>query len=152
MEIWKFLHILSMFAAVTLLVGGSLFYERIVHSRDVAAIRRFAKVLKPLENLGIGLVILGIVFGLVTVAVANFDYTQGWLVIAYVLVGLLFVLGPIESASLAKVATAAEASPLDAPSPELVAAIQNRGRIVLQVVSTLLYVVIIFDMVVKPFS
>ena len=40
MEIWKTLHILSMFTAVTLLVGASVFAERVVYSRDVHAIRR----------------------------------------------------------------------------------------------------------------
>jgi hypothetical protein len=151
MEIWKTLHILSMFTAVTLLVGASVFAERVVYSRDVHAIRRIGTALRPLENVGIAMVIVGVVFGIITAVVGPFDLTQAWLVIAYVLVVALFVLGPIESAMLRRVFDAARTSPVDAPSTELEAAIANPRRTAITWVSILLYALIIVDMVTKPF-
>jgi uncharacterized membrane protein len=151
MEYWKFLHILSMFGSVTLLVGTDLLIHRIVHTGDVGAIRRAAKAYKPLGNAGIALVSLGVVFGLVTAIVGPFDLTQTWLILAYVIVAALFTLGPIEGKLAAKVFAAAETSPEDAPSAELTAAIEDRTWTILMTISTLLYVAVIFVMVTKPF-
>jgi hypothetical protein len=73
MLIFKALHILSMFAAVTLLVGEHLFYAVAVWRRDVralAAIRRLS--VKPFylaegaPIVAIGLLLAGVVFGLLT--------------------------------------------------------------------------------------
>ena len=144
---WKFLHIASMFAAVTLLVGGSLFAERIMRTRDRAAISKFGAVLRPLDNLGVALGVAGIAFGLVTAIVGPFDLLQSWLVIAYVLVAVLLVLGPIESAMLRRVFEEASA---EGDDDALDVAIADTRRSALTIVSAALYVAIIFVMVTKP--
>jgi uncharacterized membrane protein len=143
---WKFLHIASMFAAATLLVGGSLFAERIVRTRDRAVISRFGAVLRPLENLGVALGIAGITFGFVTAIVGPFGLLEPWLITAYVLVAVMFALGPIESAMLARVFEAATA----ADDTALAAAISDTRRTMLTFVSAALYVAVIFVMVTKP--
>jgi uncharacterized membrane protein len=152
MQYWKFLHIVSMFAGVTLLVGVSVFGERIISTRDVVAIRRYASVYPPLERIGIAAVSLGVVFGFITAIVGPFDLTEGWLIAAYVLVVALFVLGPIEGRLYGAVAEAAESTEGDQPTPELATLIDDRGRRTLTLISVVLYVAVIFTMVTKPFS
>ena len=152
MSIWKFFHIVSMFAAVSLFVGTSVLFGRLVGTRDVVAIRRFEGVAVPVVRVAIGLVLLGLVFGLITVNDENFSYTQGWLIAAYLIFGALFALGPFEGRWQARIFAAAKASPDDAPSPELEAMIANTGRRAVVLTSMVLYVAIIYDMVMKPFS
>ena len=152
MEYWKFLHILSMFTGVTLLVGVSLFGSRIIATRDVAAIRRYAVVYPPLERAGIAAVSLGVVFGFITAIVGPWDLTQGWLVTAYVLVVALFALGPIEGRMYKQVADAAARSEGNDVTTELATLIDDRRRNTLTIMSVVLYIAVIFTMVTKPFS
>ena len=151
MSIWKFLHVVSMFAAVGLFLGVSVLFERMVGTRNVVAIRGFERVVLPVVRVAIGLVLLGLVFGLITVGDENFSYTDTWVVIAYVIYAALFALGPFEGRWQVKIFAAAKASPDDAPSPELEALIANTGRKAITVTSIVLYGLIIYDMVMKPF-
>jgi uncharacterized membrane protein len=82
----------------------------------------------------------------VTAIVGPFDLLQSWLVIAYVLVAVLLVLGPIESAMLRRVFEAASAESDDT----LDAAISDTRRSALTIASAALYVAVIFVMVTKP--
>jgi hypothetical protein len=152
MSIWKFFHIVSMFAAVSLFVGTSVLFERLVATRDVPAIRRFEGVAGPVVRAAIAIVLLGLVFGLITVNDEGFSYTQGWVVAAYVLFFALFALGPFEGRWQVRIFTAARESPDDAPSPRLEALITSTARRAIVWSSMVLYVLIIYDMVRKPFS
>ena len=150
MLIFKFLHIVSMFAAVTLLVGGSISFALIAHRRDPQLIVRFSPILSRIEGTGVVVAIAGVVFGVLTALTGGFDLLDGWLIVAYAITITLFILGPIESVFAGRVITAAEASP-DTPSPELKAQLADRRGDFLAIVSTVLYVLIIADMVFKPF-
>jgi hypothetical protein len=152
MQYWKFLHIVSMFSGVTLLVGVSLFGERIIATRDVGAIRRFSSVYPPLERAGIAVVTLGVVFGFITAIVGPWELTDGWLITAYILVAALFAIGPVEGRMFKQVADIAQRNDATEATPELASAIDDRRRRTLTIVSVLLYVAVIFTMVTKPFS
>jgi hypothetical protein len=148
---WKVLHVVSMFAAVTLLVGGSLYFDVIVRKRDAQLLARFGSLaMGPLTNVGVGLIVAGLVFGLVTAIVGDFDLTETWLVIAYVIAVLLFILGPIEGRLAARAIEAAEASG-GRWTDELAKVAEDPRRSALSWASTALYVAIIVDMVAKPF-
>lgn len=152
MTFWKVLHVVSMFSAVTLLVGGSVYFDALVRKRDARVLAAFGETaMGPLGNIGIGLVIAGVVFGLVTAIVGDFDLTQTWLVIAYVLVVILFVVGPIEG-KLAGKAIAAAQEAGDGWPDDLAKIADDPRRSTLTWVSTLIYAVIVVDMVAKPFS
>ena len=134
---------------MTLLVGTSPYLGRVLRTRDVNAIRRIWEVYRPLERAGIAAVTLGIIFELVTAIVGPFDLTHRWLLVAYVLVALLFKLGPIEGAMYAKVIEPAKASPGDVPSAELELALDDRRRFLMTTASVMLYVAVIFTMITK---
>jgi len=151
MPIFIFLHVLAMFTAVALAYGPAALMVVASRRRDVRALRA---IVSTSERLGpaVGIAFAaGIVLGLVSVFLYNFDPLQGWLVIAYVLVvvslGMTFL---FTNPWLKKVAAAAEASPDDQMSAELLELVdspRNRGLLAFD---ALLIVLLIADMVLKP--
>jgi len=151
-EILKFFHILLMFTAVTMFVGGEFYAMHIERSGDVRAIRRMYEAAKTLDMVGVVTVILGLILGIITAINGNLDLTQTWLIIAYVLYVAIMALGiGYWTPRSKKVLAAAEASPDDAMSPELAGLLKTPG-LALIVFDLLLWVGIIFVMVIKPFS
>jgi hypothetical protein len=160
MLIFKVLHILSMFAAVTLLAGEHLFYAAAVWRRDVralAAIRRLSVkpfyLAKGAPVVAIGLLLAGIVFGLLTALTGGFNVLAGWLIAAYVLTATILVFGGSpwvrRLARLGDEAVEAEAGAR--PVEEVVRAMAGSHAGLLFVVAAALFAAIIADMVLKPF-
>ena len=159
MLIFKVLHILLMFAAVTLLVGEHLFYAAAVWRRDVralAAIRRLS--VKPFyvadgaPVVAIGLLLAGVVFGLLTALTGEFDLLAGWLIAAYVLMATILVFGGSpwvrRLARLGDEAVEAEAG--ERPVEEVVQAMAGSHAGLLFLIAAALFGAIIADMVLKP--
>ena len=153
MTFWKFLHILSMFLAVSIFVGQGMLSEAVARSGDVRALRRVLPAEDRFGPIGGGVFLLGIVFGFITAITGDLGLTQTWLIIAYVLAALILLNAFAYHIPRArKLETAAEASPDDQPSPELQALIEAPSAIWVNVYDGLLWVAIIYTMVVKPFS
>src|SRR4026208_2495254 len=93
MPIFKVLHILSMFTAVTLLISVPIFAALAIWQRDVrgaAAVYRLAR--RPGNTVLGGVFLLaGIVFGLLTAAGGGCDFFACWLIAAYVMVAALIL-------------------------------------------------------------
>ena len=83
MDAFKVLHILSMFAAVTLLVGEALLYARAIWRSDVAGLAAVRRLLGGRPLLGVSFFIAGIVFGLLAAVTGGFEFFAGWLIAAY---------------------------------------------------------------------
>jgi Predicted integral membrane protein (DUF2269) len=153
MEYWKFLHIVAMFAAVSIFVGQGLLETAVARSGDVRALRRVLVVEDRFAPLGGAIFVLGIVFGLVAAIAGGFDLMQAWLVIGYVLAALILIVAfAYHVPASSRLKALAEASPDDVPSPELRAATRAPLVLVVNVLDVLLWVAVIFVMVVKPFS
>jgi hypothetical protein len=160
MLIFKALHILSMFAAVTLLVGEHLFYAAAVWRRDVralAAIRRLSVrpfyLAEGAPVVAVGLLLAGVVFGLLTALTGGLDLLAGWLIAAYVLMAAILVLGGSpwvrRLARLGDEAIEAEAG--GRPVEEVVQAMAGSHAGLLFVIAAAIFAAIILDMVLKPF-
>lgn len=160
MLIFKALHILSMFAAVTLLVGEHLFYAAAVWRRDVralAAIRRLSVrpfyLAEGAPVVAVGLLLAGVVFGLLTALTGGLDLLAGWLIAAYVLMAAILVLGGSpwvrRLARLGDEAIEAEAG--GRPAEEVVQAMAGSHAGLLFVLAAAIFAAIILDMVLKPF-
>ena len=91
--VWKFLHIASMFVAVSIFVGQGMLSGVVARSGDFRALRWVLAAEDRFGPAGGVIFLLGIVFGFVTAIVRDFDLTQAWLVIAYVLATMIFVAG-----------------------------------------------------------
>jgi uncharacterized membrane protein len=150
---WKFLHISSMFLAVSIFVGQGMLSGTVARSGDVRAIRRVLAAEDRFAPLGGGVFLLGIVFGFVTAIVGDFDLTQTWLVIGYVLAALILVTAFVYHIPTAtKLKALADASPDDEPSAELRAFVDAPIGRVVNVIDGVLWLALIFVMVAKPFS
>lgn len=93
MLVFKFLHIASMFAAVTLIFGSIVFLDLLARRGDAIAYLRLDALAKRTDIVAIGLFLMGLVFGFATALTGAFDLTASWLVLAYVLVAVIFVEG-----------------------------------------------------------
>lgn len=152
-EFWMFLHISAMFLAVSIFVGQGMLSGVVARSGDVRALRRVLAIEDRFSPIGGAVFILGIVFGLITAIVGDYDLTQAWLVIGYVLTALILVNAFAYHVPTAKKLKAlADASPEDEASPELQAYVAAGLGRVMNAIDSLLWLAIIFVMVVKPFS
>ena len=150
---WKFLHIASMFLAVSIFVGQGMLSGTVARSGDVRAIRRVLAAEDRFAPIGGGVFLLGIVFGFVTAIVGDFDLTQTWLVIGYVLAALILVTAFVYHIPTAtKLKALADASPDDEPSAELRAFVDAPIGRVVNVIDGVLWLALIYVMVAKPFS
>lgn len=154
MPIFKVLHILSMFTAVTLLISVPIFAALAIWQRDVrgaAAVYRLAR--RPGNTvLGTVFLLAGIVFGLLTAATGGFDFFAGWLIAAYVMVAALILTNLLPAKhrvrQILEEAVEAEAGPR--PVDEVV---RNMATAPIWVfaIDVVVFVAIIADMVLKPF-
>jgi hypothetical protein len=151
--VFKYLHILTMFSAVTASVGPELLLHRVAKTGDVRAIRHVFALDAPLGIAVPILFLVGALLGLITAFFEQRSYTEPWLIIAYIIFLIAFVAGGAFVGPWAqKVGKAAAASPDDKPSAELEELIQSRGAETATWITIIAIIVIVFDMVVKPFS
>jgi hypothetical protein len=93
MLVFKFLHIASMFAAVTLVFGSIVYLDLLARRADAVAYLRVDALAQRTDIVAIGLFLVGLVFGFATALTGSFDLTASWLILAYVLVAAIFVEG-----------------------------------------------------------
>jgi uncharacterized membrane protein len=151
--IWKTLHILSMVSMVTAFIGAEIFYAAAIARRDVGTL---AFVHRTVERAGLGWVgmggiLAGIVFGLLTAATGGFDFVAPWLLIAYVLVGVFFVNAFAAGARIVHVAKAAvEADAGEREAADVVRDMGSTRAVWLVASNAVVFALIIADMVLKP--
>jgi hypothetical protein len=155
MLIFKVLHVLSMFAAVTLFVGEALFYARAIWRRDVAGLAAIRRLVGGRPVLGAAFLVAGIVFGLLNALTGGFDVLAGWLIAAYVLIVALFLVNGSpwvqRLPQLGQAAVEAEAG--QRPADEVVTAINGMrtATVIVVAANVVLFAAIIADMILKPF-
>jgi hypothetical protein len=150
---WKFLHIASMFAAVSIFVGQGMLSGLVARSGDVRALRRVLSIEDRFAPVGGGIFLLGIVFGFITAISGDLDLTATWLVIGYVLAATIFVTGFAYHMPYAtKLKAAAEASPDDRASNELRALVDAPSGRWVNAFDGVVWLALIYVMVAKPFS
>lgn len=149
--IFKFLHILLMFAAVAATVLPEVVLHLVASSRDVRAIRTFGLVVERVGKVSTALFVGGIAFGLLAAWSGEFNFLAPWLVATYVLVAAATVIGvTVTDRWAARLTALAGAVQGDRPSPELEGAIVNRGARIASAVLMATLATIIFLMVFKP--
>jgi uncharacterized membrane protein len=153
MLVFKALHILSMFGAVTLLLGEALAYGVAIRRRDIGALAGIRRVTGRRPILGAALLLAGVVFGLMTAWTGTFDLLDGWLIAAYVLVVAMFAFNALpwvqQLPRLGDAAVEVEAGTRDAE--QLTAEMESSRAGILVAANVVLFAAIILDMVLKPF-
>ena len=96
---------------------------------------------------------LGIVFGLLTVATGGFDFFAGWLITAYLLIAAFFVNVAVTGLQLIRLSEeAVEAKAGKRSVDEVVRHMaERRGPLLFFPINVVIFTLIILDMVLKPF-
>ena len=154
MLIFKFLHILSMFVMVTIEIGLETLFAAAISRRDVRALAAIYRLEKRLRAgpIAIAALVSGIGFGLLTAATGGFDFLDGWLIAAYVLVAMFLVTSTLFLRPALRFGqAAADTADTGGPTDELASEMGSSRVLVWYVVDVALVVAIIADMVLKPF-
>lgn len=151
MLLFKFLHIASMFAAVTLIFGGIVFLDVVGRARDLEAYRRLDAIAQRTDLIAVGLFIVGIGFGFLTALTGSIDLTASWLVLAYILVAAIFA----EAFALTvpwynRIREASQNPDRDVAAAEVTRLLDSPRHIVALIVVTALWVAVLYVMVMKP--
>jgi hypothetical protein len=147
-----FLHILFAFAAIAFLVVPGLMMEMAAHTRDVPFIRRVYQMGKFHGQIGGPLALLAAIVGLIVAWRLGISLTSGWLVAAYVAFVIVMALGVgYHLRREIRIGVLAQTSPDGTPSAELAAAIDDPMSRPANWVSSLLWILLIWLMVAKPF-
>jgi hypothetical protein len=150
MQIWAFLHIATMFAAVTITFGGAWFVVSAARRRDLGALRAYHRIAGPAEGLAGILAITGIGFGVVAAIAGGWDLFQGWLLLAFILVGVAIVVGIASVPFANRLLSAVERTEGDKPGPELEGLLASRQVYGWPIASFVVVILLIADMVFKP--
>jgi uncharacterized membrane protein len=151
MAVWNILHVFAMFVAFAFTVGVGIYLTAIADTKDVRTIRAAAKIARPLQIAGAVVLLAGVIFGVATANTMGFSLESRWLSEAYVLVGLLFIVGVgVHQSWTARLSRAANASPDDHASPELAAVLGDRLVRIAGPVSGLIWIALITLMIVRP--
>ncbi len=149
--LFKFLHILTMFIAVSAAVVPEVVLHWVSRSGDVGAIRVVSGIAERLGKLLPVFFVGGAVFGLLAAAMGELDFVQPWLIGAYIIFVIAMATGgAITGPWAGRMAAAASASSDDQPSPELQLVMHEPRALIGSIVLMSSIVVIIFLMVVKP--
>ena len=150
MLVFKFLHIASMFAAVTLIFGSIVFLDLLARRADAIAYLRLDALVKRTDMVAIGLFLMGLVFGFATALTGSIDLTASWLIVAYVLVAGMFIEGIFITIPrynhIREVASSDPAVAGDA----IGRLVRDPGHVALVTIVGMLWLGVIYVMVVKP--
>jgi hypothetical protein len=151
--ILKFAHIATMFMAVGVAVGTEIMAHRVANSGDVRAIRTYFAQARPIINIIPVLYITGLILGLAAGVLGAFNLLAPWLLLAYGLFFLTFMLHQLVGGPWFRRMTRISADLSDGPaSPELESAIHDRAAGWLFWYTIAMVIGFVFIMVVKPFS
>lgn len=148
-----FVHITAMVVAITVAYGSGLVVRMAYMTGQVAVVRGAGIAASRLAKVIPVLFITGGLFGLFTAIAFGQNLLAPWLVIAYVLFAIAMYIGGVENATWGKRLGQLLATTPDGPlTPELSAMFTDRRVVTLTAIEYLIVAVVIFDMVVKPFS
>jgi hypothetical protein len=148
-----FLHITFFVVAITISYGPLLLLRLAYRTGEVGNIRGLALVHSSLERVTPVMYVLGGIFGLLTAINFHTDLLAPWLVIAYVGFAVAVFLGVTHNRTwLVRLADAVKRTPDGPLTPEIRNLFMNRRTVSVLVVDIVWVPVMLFDMVVKPFS
>ena len=149
--LFKYLHILAMFAAVAAAFVPEIWLHVMARRNDVAGLRGYLPLTAQVGKLIPVLFVAGLAFGLLAAWAGELDFFQPWLIGAYVIFAIAMATGALVGGPWAvRMAEAASESPTDAPSPALTAAVHDQRGVISTTILMLSIIVIVFLMVAKP--
>ena len=152
-QILLFLHITFFITAITISYGPLLLLRLAYRTGEIANLRGLALVHSRLGLLTFVMYMLGGIFGGLTAIAFGFDLIAPWLVIAYVAFAIAVLLGVTENRTWPlRLAEAVNRTPDGPLTPEIRDLFMNRTTVAVLAIDIAWVPVMIFDMVIKPFS
>jgi hypothetical protein len=152
-QILLLLHITFFIAAIIVSYGPLLLLRLAYATGEVANLRGLTVVHSRLGPLTFVIYVLGGSFGGLTALAVGFDLLAPWLVIAYVAFAIAVLLGVTENRTWPlRLAEAVQRTPDGPLTPEIRALFLNRTTLAVLAIDVVWLPVMIFDMVIKPFS
>ncbi|HET6744631.1 MAG TPA: hypothetical protein VFH90_02145 [Candidatus Limnocylindria bacterium] len=152
-HILLFLHITFFITAITISYGPLLLLRLAYRTGEVANIRGLALVHSRLGPVTFVMYMLGGIFGGLTALAFGFDLLAPWLVIAYVAFVIAVLTGVTENRIWPlRLAEAVKRTPDGPLTAEIRDLFMNRRTLSVLAIDIAWVPVMIFDMVIKPFS
>ena len=156
MLVFKALHVLAMFGAVTFLVGEAVFAAVAIWRGDVRALAAMRRIAGRRPVAAAVLFVVGIGFGLLTAATGGFDFFAGWLIAAYLMVVVLLAMNGmpvVQKGLLGVTEKAVQSEAGQVPAYEVVRemAIVRGPFLAVVAANVVIFALLILDMVLKPF-
>jgi hypothetical protein len=151
--LFLFLHITFFVVAITISYGPLLLLRLAYRTGEVGNIRGLAQVHSGLGPVTFVMYMLGGIFGLLTAINFHVDLLAPWLVIAYAGFAVAVFFGVTDNRTWPmRLADAVKRTPDGQITPEIRDLFMNRRTVSVLAVDIAWIPVMIFDMVVKPFS
>ena len=148
-----FLHITFFVVAITISYGPLLLLRLAYRTGEVGNIRGLALIHSGLGPFTFVMYMLGGIFGLLTAISFHVNLLAPWLVIAYVGFAIAVLTGVTENRTWPiRLADAVKRTPDGPLTPEIRDLFMNRRTVAVLVIDIVWVPVMIFDMVIKPFS
>ena len=148
-----FLHITFFITAITISYGPLVLLRVAYQTGEVGNIRGPAVVHSRLGLLTFLMYLFGGIFGGLTAIAFGFDLLAPWLVIAYVAFAIAMLTGLTANRTWPlRLAEAVKRTPDGPLTPEIHDLFMNRRTLSVLAIDIAWFFVIIFDMVIKPFS
>ncbi len=148
-----FLHITFFITAITISYGPLVLLRVAYQTGEVGNIRGLAVVHSRLGLLTFLMYLFGGIFGGLTAIAFGFDLLAPWLVIAYVAFAIAMLTGLTANRTWPlRLAEAVKRTPDGPLTPEIQDLFMNRRTLSVLAIDIAWFFVIIFDMVIKPFS
>ena len=152
-HILLFLHITIFIVAITMSYGPLLLLRLAYRTGDVGNIRGLALIHSRLGPLTFVMYVLGGIFGGLTAIAFGYDLLAPWLVIAYVGFAIALLTGVTENRTWPlRLAEAVKRTPDGPLTLEIRDLFMNRRTMAVLAIDIAWVPVMIFDMVIKPFS
>jgi len=150
---FKYVHVAAMFFAVALALSTEQVVRRIAGSGDPRSIETAVARSESLGKASDAFFGIGIVAGLIAALTGSMNLLAPWLILSYIAVAAAFAVGMLVIQPWSRrLHTAAANSPDGMASPELQSVIEDAGARVGSRVLIGLIALLVFLMVVKPFS
>lgn len=146
MQVWTFLHVTFMFASVAISLGWGWFATVAAWRRDLGALRAYVRMSARTVAHEAVLALLGVGFGFAAAIAGGLDLLQGWLVLAYVLVGVSLANNVVSGPIVDRTKAALEVNEGDQPGQELKSILAAPWLYLSMLASTAIFVAIIWDM------
>jgi hypothetical protein len=147
MLIWKLVHVLSMFGVITLWVGAWVIWDLVARTGDRSALRRVDHVSQSTGRVGFVLLLIGVAAGFGTAILGGFNLLAPWLLIAYGLLASDLLVLRWASTHVARVRAAQNDEAADLR--RIASGTRSNATLTALVA---LWVLLIADMIIKPFS